>query len=46
VALTPAAIAVRKRLFEDFEFYAEKCLKIRTKKQQIVPFGAMSVLSS
>jgi hypothetical protein len=38
VALTPAAIAVRKRLFEDFEFYAEKCLKIRTKKQQIVPF--------
>ena len=30
--------ATRKRLFEDFEFYANKALKIRTKDAQIVPF--------
>lgn len=28
----------RKRLLEDFEFYARKALKIRTKDAQIVPF--------
>ena len=31
-------LAVRKRLLEDFEFYAEKCLRIRTKDAKIVPF--------
>jgi len=30
--------AVRKRLLTDFEFYASKCLKIRTKTAEIVPF--------
>lgn len=29
--------AVRKRLFDDFEFYAKHCVKIRTKKGTIVP---------
>lgn len=35
MALSPAARAIRKRLYEDFEYYAEKCLKIRTKAQKI-----------
>jgi hypothetical protein len=30
--------ATRKRLLDDFEFYARKALKIRTKDAQIVPF--------
>lgn len=30
--------AVRKRLLEDFEFYASRLLKIRTKTAEIVPF--------
>ena len=30
--------AARKRLLTDFEWYAEKCLKIRTKDAKIVPF--------
>jgi hypothetical protein len=30
--------ATRKRLFEDFEFYANKALKIRTKDAKVVPF--------
>jgi hypothetical protein len=30
--------ATRKRLLEDFEFYARKALKIRTKDAKIVPF--------
>ena len=38
MALSEAALAVRRRLFEDFEFYAENALYIRTKDQQIVPF--------
>lgn len=29
--------AARKRLFNDFEFYAAKCVKIRTKKGKIAP---------
>jgi hypothetical protein len=33
-----SAADVRKKLKEDFEFYAEKALKIRTKKGDIVPF--------
>lgn len=35
--LTEAQKAARKRLFEDFEFYAAKCIKIRTKKGKIAP---------
>lgn len=30
-------LAIRKRLFEDFEFYAKHCVKIRTKEGTIVP---------
>ena len=30
--------AVRKRLLDDYQFYARKALKIRTKDAQIVPF--------
>lgn len=30
--------ATRKRLLDDFEFYAAKALKIRTKEAQVVPF--------
>lgn len=30
--------ATRKRLFDDFEFYATKALKIRTKDAKVVPF--------
>src|SRR5690349_8108259 len=30
---------VRKRLLEDFQYYAGKALKIRTKDGQIVPFA-------
>lgn len=37
MALSPAAQAIRKRLYEDYAFYAEKCLKIRTKDQKIEP---------
>ncbi len=32
-----AALATRRRLKDDFEFYAEKALKIRTKDAQVVP---------
>lgn len=31
------ALEVRKKLLEDFEFYARHCVKIRTKEQRIVP---------
>jgi len=30
--------ALRRRLYDDFEFYARHALKIRTKKSEIVPF--------
>lgn len=33
-----AMVAVRKRLKEDFPYYASKALKIRTKAAEIVPF--------
>ena len=33
-----AKLAVRRRLFDDFAFYAEAALKIRTKDQTIAPF--------
>lgn len=33
-----AALEVRRRLRDEFPFYAEKALKIRTKKAEIVPF--------
>jgi hypothetical protein len=33
----PTAVETRKRLLEDFEFYAKHCVKIRTKEQKIVP---------
>lgn len=35
--LTDAQKKARKRLFDDFEFYAAKCVKIRTKKGKIAP---------
>lgn len=38
MALSDAALAIRQRLFDDFEFYALHCLKIRTKDQKIAPF--------
>jgi hypothetical protein len=37
MALSPAARAVRERLFSDFEFYARNALMIRTKDQKVVP---------
>src|SRR5579872_4316282 len=30
-------LEIRRRLLEDFEFYAKHCIKIRTKKGEIVP---------
>lgn len=33
----PSPADLRRRLKEDFAFYAEKALKIRTKKGDIVP---------
>lgn len=35
---SPTLIELRKRLYDDFAFYAEHALKIRTKKGQIDPF--------
>src|SRR6478736_9145096 len=35
--LSPAARAVRERLFRDFEFYAQNSLFIRTKDQKVIP---------
>src|SRR5690242_17898617 len=32
--LSPAARAVRERLFKDFAYYAEKALKVRTKPDE------------
>jgi len=37
VALNPALLAARKKLLNDFEFYAKHCVKIRTKQGTIVP---------
>lgn len=37
-ALTADEIEVRQRLKDDFEHYAERCLRIRTKSGKIVPF--------
>lgn len=37
MALTPAMLAARKRLLDDFAFYAENCIRIRTKDQAIEP---------
>jgi hypothetical protein len=34
---TSDKLAIRRRLFEDFEFYAKHCCKIRTKEGQISP---------
>lgn len=36
--LSPREKAIRQRLKDDFEHYASKCLKIRTKSGQIRPF--------
>lgn len=36
--MTPEMMAVRRRLFEDFEFYAANALFIRTKEQTVSPF--------
>src|SRR5690349_11235787 len=35
--MTPEMIAVRRRLFEDFAFYAENAVTIRTKDQKLTP---------
>jgi hypothetical protein len=37
LALTEAQVAARKRLLDDFEFYAKHCVRIRTKEGTIVP---------
>jgi hypothetical protein len=37
MTLTPEQVAARKRLLDDFEFYARHCVKIRTKEGTIVP---------
>lgn len=37
-AMTKEQIALRKRFFEDFTFYAKHALKVRSKKNKIVPF--------
>lgn len=37
MALSPAAQAIRRRLFEDYAYYAKNCLRIRTKDQKISP---------
>lgn len=37
MSLTPEMVEARRRLFEDFEFYAAHVVKIRTKEQKIVP---------
>lgn len=36
--MTPEQLKVRKRLYEDFEFYAKNALKIRTKEGAVKPF--------
>lgn len=36
--LSPEELQIRKRLKDDFPHYAEKCLKIRTKSGQVIPF--------
>lgn len=36
--LSPREKAIRQRLKDDFEHYAPRCLKIRTKSGQIRPF--------
>lgn len=36
--MTPEALAVRRRFLNDFSFYCEKAMKIRTKEGEITPF--------
>ncbi len=36
--LSPEALAIRRRLRDDFPYYAEKCLKIRPKKGGLLSF--------
>lgn len=36
--MDPKLLEVRKRLYEDFSFYAKHALKIRTKQGEVVPF--------
>jgi hypothetical protein len=36
--MTPEQLRVRKRLYDDFEFYAQHALKIRTKEGEVKPF--------
>lgn len=46
--MKPELVAIRKRLFEDFPFYAQHALKIRTKDGEIKPLvlnTAQSILS-
>lgn len=35
--MTPEQLATRKRLYDDFAFYAKHCVKIRTKQGKIAP---------
>src|SRR5512139_3344036 len=36
-------LAIRRRLLEDFEFYAKHCVQIRTKQGTIVPLNLNAV---
>lgn len=38
IQLTEQEITIRRRLKDDFQYYASKCLKIRTKAGEIQPF--------
>lgn len=37
-SLTERELELRRKFRDDFEFYAPRCLKIRTKKGQVLPF--------
>ena len=37
--MNPKLQQIRKRLFNDFPFYAKSALKIRTKEGQVAPLG-------
>lgn len=39
MTISPKELAIRQRLKSDFEHYANKCLKIRTKVGVVVPFN-------
>jgi hypothetical protein len=41
--MTKEKLALRKRLYEDFDFYSKHCLKIRTKQNEVKPFKLNAV---